>query len=268
MKSLFAILIASLSSCLLPAQKNVTDSYNLKGATSVEIDFQYGDLTIEKHSGSELVLEGSAMVNGEEALQYFEIESDKTGNIFKLHSKADFDKVGKQLTIVMKDGSKIFKRGKNISVEDAEEFDGEVKSVYHGVDVDASFTLKVPANLDLKVRSTYGSLTLKDYWKNMDIHSTYGDVDALLSDISSSPSFKIKSTYSDVDVAIPSNVNAELQLTTGYGQIYTDLDFQPNFKEKGKSCEFGQDISATLNKGGGSIDLDATYSNVYLRKAQ
>ncbi|WP_235296254.1 DUF4097 family beta strand repeat-containing protein [Portibacter marinus] len=261
-----AILVALAMPCLLAAQSNLSTSYPLNNASSIKLDFQYGDLEIEKHSGNEIKLEANVLVNGMDGSQYFDLDSKRSGNTLELTARADFEGVDKRMTIIMNDGSKIYKDGKNMTIEEVSDDEG-VKNVYHGLDVDATFTLKIPENINLHAETTFGSIMIKDYWQDMHIHSTYGSVDAVIKNPPSAPVMKISSTYSEVDLMIPSSVNAALKMTTGFGRIYTDMNIEPEFNSKGKNRHHGQDIDAKLNSGKGSITLDATYSNIYLRKA-
>jgi len=266
MKSLFAILIALALPCLILAQSNFNESYPLKGATQVTLEFQYGELNIEKYDGPEIVIESNLMVNGESAVKYFDFDTKKNGNRWRLTVEADFDDVEHRMTIVMNDGTKIFKKGGGFNFDNIAKEEG-VDKVYNGVDVDADFTIKVPSNVSLEVDNTYGGVTVNDYWDKMKIHSTYGDVDLVLNNSPANPNFKASSTYSDVDLTLPQSANASLRLTTGYGKIYTDMDLETDKKGMGDDCPHGENISATLNNGSGSISLEAQYSNIYLRKS-
>ncbi len=265
MKIVKAIFFALALPCLLAAQSNISETYDPGNLKKVYIEFLHGDVKIEKHSGSEIVLEGSVMVNDEDGSKYFDIKAKKVGSTFRIISEADFSDADQRMTIIKTDGTKIFKKGR-YSINKVEKGEG-IESINYGVNVDADFTIKVPSDMNVEIDNTYGGVEVQDYWKGMKIHSTYGSVDAILSEVPASPEMQLSSTYSSVDLSIPESINAALSLTTGYGKVFTDIDFDPEYREQGKSCEFGQDIKGKLNSGTGSIKLDATYSNVYLRKS-
>lgn len=266
MKNVIAILIALALPCLMLAQTNLNKTYSINGKQDLSFEFQYGDLIIEKHKGSEIEVEGMLYVNGESAVEKFEIDINEQGNEWELNLEANLEDVEKRTTIVMNDGTKVYKIGTNFSWDTVANEEG-VDKVYNGIDVDAKFKIKIPENVNLKVKTTYGNIEILDYWDNMEIHSTYGEVDLILEKTLASPKFTASSTYSSVDLTLPQSTNASLKMKTGYGKIYTDMDLETEKKKRSEDCQFGENISATLNKGTGSISLDATYSNIYLRKA-
>ena len=263
---IIALALPCLFTSLLTAQSSITKTFPINNSSAVEIEFQYGDIEIVKHNGSDVIIEGDIQVNGKQGAEHFTFDTEKNGTTMILKSAADFDEVDKRLTVIMNDGKKIFKEEGNLTIQDISD-DENVDKVYNGIDIDAKFIVKIPSNIDLKAKTIYGNLMIKDYWQDMVIHSTYGSVDALIKNSTNAPVMKISSTYSDVDVTIPESTNAALKLTTDYGSIYTDLDLNPEFKTSSNKRHHGQDISAKLNSGKGSITLDATYSNIYLRKS-
>ncbi|GLR17352.1 DUF4097 family beta strand repeat-containing protein [Portibacter lacus] len=267
MKKLLAIVIALAAPCFLLAQNSISKTYPVGNNSAVSLEFQYGDISVEKYKGSEIIIDGIVTVNGKDGVKHFDFQSKKVGNTIKILAEANFDDAVKRLTIVMNDGSKIYKEGKNISIENIDADEG-IDKIYNGYDVDAKFIVKVPESIDLMISSTYGNVKTSDYWEDMKLHSTYGSVDVILNNPPQAPKMEVSSTYSEVDLTIPTSVNADLRMKTSYGEIFTDMDIKPEFKEKGDECNFGQDISTSLNKGQGAISLNATYSNIYLRKTK
>jgi hypothetical protein len=265
MKNLAAIFIALAMPCLISAQNNFSKSYPLQSSKTLKLEFQYGDISIEKYSGSELLIEGNIYVNGQSGVDNFKFASNQTSSSLNIKAEADFDDVEPRLTIVKNDGTRISKSGKNFNLNGYSDEEG-VEKVINGVDVDAKFTIKVPSNVNLEVYNTYGDVSISEYWDKMNIHSTYGSVDLILNNPPAQPNFKASSTYSEVDLTLPQTANASLRMTTGFGQIFTDMKLETETRPQSEGCENGEDIKAILNKAAGSINLDARYSNIYLRK--
>jgi hypothetical protein len=265
MKNLVAIFIALAMPCLITAQNNFSKSYPLQSSKTIKLEFEYGDISIEKHSGSELLIEGNVYVNGESGVDNFKFDSNQTSSTLRIKVEADFEDVEPRLTIVKNDGTRIYKSGNNFNLRGYSDEEG-VEKVINGVDVDAKFTIKVPSDVKLEVHNTYGDVSISEYWDKMNIHSTYGSVDLVLNNPPAQPNFRASSTYSDVDLTLPETANASLRMTTGFGQIFTDMNLETEIRPQSEGCENGEDIKATLNKAVGSINLDARYSNVYLRK--
>src|SRR5207253_501556 len=75
-----------------------------------------------------------------------------------------------------------------------------------GVDMDIELEIKVPANMDTRIKSVYGMVEVKDFAAPLSVEATYGGVDAALSE---------------------KNIG-ELIAETNYGRIYSNLDFKPD----------------------------------------
>ena len=267
MKKSLAIFIALALPCLILAQTNISKNIPLNNAKSVSIDFEWGDVKIESWDGNTVSIEGNFLVNGESMPERFEITSSASKGQLVIKSDADLEGIEKVTVITKKDGTTIYKKNDNISIFNAGKND-EIKSTYSGTNVDAQFTIKIPKSIDLEVNSTYGKIEINEYFEGMQIRNTYGCIDAVFATLPSSPNMEISSTYSTVDVSIPSNANLKLSMKSGYGSIYTDLDFKPDTKKRGGSCPQGEDITAVLNTGSGKLELESGYSNIYLRKTK
>lgn len=264
MKYLITIILLCTFLTSIIAQEGYHEhSYSADGVVLLDVDAEYGDLKFEAWDQEEISIEGNVKINGQANSQAFKISQHQKGGNIYIRIKADFEDHMRVLTIRKKDGSVIYKEGKNISIQDRDQEDAE--SVNYGIDVDATFLVKVPKDLELYVSSTYGNIEVNDYFTDLEVENTYGAVDATFTSLPSDPQLYLSSTYSHVDVSIPPGTDAQLKLETGYGKIFTDLDFDTDQKAKSGSCDFGQDISAVLNKGNGSIELKAEYSNIYLR---
>lgn len=265
MKNLIATLVALTIPCLIFAQK-IDQSFPTNNISTVALDFLYGEIIIEAYDGNEVEIKGQMKVNGELKEDVFTLDSKKSNGVLTLSGEADLDDIQKMWIVKNEDGSTVYKNDKK-SIKIIYNDGKNGSAMYQGVDVESEFVIRVPRKMKLEVNSTYGSVTVKSYFPGMHIQNTYSDVTAVLTDVPSSPDMTIVSTYSDVDLALPHSLSASLRLKTGYGKIMTDMDIDTNIRERsGKGCEFGEDISATLNNGGGSISVEATYNNIYLRK--
>lgn len=267
MKKLTAILIALALPCLILAQSEITKDIPLQGVKSIALDFTWGDIIVESWDGNTVSIEGKVLINGEARPEVFEITSSIRNGRLTIESEADLEDLEQVTTIVKKDGTRIYKRKDNISIFNVAK-DEAIDKVYTGTDVDASFTIKIPKSADLEINSTYGSIEINEYFEGMEINNTYGSIDARFTSLPASPEMNLTSTYSTVDVAIPNSTNAKLSMKSGYGKIFTDLDFTPDKKRQKENCPQGEDITAVLNNGAGNLSLESGYSNIYLRKSK
>ena len=235
-----------------------------QGVVLLTIDAEYGDLVFQAWDREEISIEGEVKINGQANSQVFNIEQNvKKGNLY-VSIEAEITDDMRIYTINKKDGTTIYKKGKDLVIQECDPKD--IESQYYGVEVDATFVIKLPRDLALNVSSTYGDIVVNDYFKDLEVENTYGSVDAKFTELPAAAKISLNSTYSHVDVSILQSTNAELRLKTEYGQVFTDLDFESDFSSKSRSSNFGQDISAVLNNGNGLIELKANYSNIYLRE--
>ena len=96
----------------------------------------------------------------------------------------------------------------------------------------------------------------------MAVKSVYGSVEAFFQDVSQTGSISIHSVYDLIDVSLPSSTNAEIDLRTPWGQIYSNMDIKVD--DSGQLTQ--KAVSGTLNSGGVEISLKSGYDNIYLRK--
>ena len=66
-----------------------------------------------------------------------------------------------------------------------------------------------------------------------------------------------------IDLTIDPNFSANLNLSTSYGEIYSDLKLISVSATQNNYC--GSNASYIMNGGGIEIDLTSTYDNIYLR---
>ncbi len=110
-----------------------------------------------------------------------------------------------------------------------------------GTDIDIFLEIKVPKNIETKILSVYGTIEVKDFSGPLIAESTYGGVDAALTE----------------------KLVGDLKATTDYGQIFTNLDFKIN---GGEFENFHTVVSAKPGKGP-RYSFESKYGNVYLRKS-
>lgn len=256
---LFLLIINSVQS------QNYSKSFDIPGGTNtIYLQFKWSDITVVKGNTNQIIVEGELDINGGEGNDEFILETEKSGNTFSLVGDVNVDNLEDRVTIKLEDGTKKIYMSKEAYENDNTR---KAKWVNYGKDIDVDLTITIPSNMDLQTKTTYGKVNIENITSNIDVKATYGSVDIKLGSDSSPKSLRIESTYSDVDVSIPSNLGADLEIKTSYGEVYTDLDFEPQYGSKSHSSPFGEDITAKLNGGGIPIELESGYSNVYLRKS-
>ncbi|MBB4079650.1 hypothetical protein GGR28_002275 [Lewinella aquimaris] len=142
---------------------------------------------------------------------------------------------------------------------------------------------------DLKVSDFSGELDVSMMYHHVELNNVTGPVavnavyDDIIAKWDAAPTKEVRlhSTYADVDVTLPASTKADLRLSTGYGNMYTDFDIQIKSNTVSGKPETERDewrgrrdrddivtnsLSGTINGGGTLLALTATYDNLYIRK--
>jgi len=75
----------------------------------------------------------------------------------------------------------------------------------------------------------------------------------------------IRTTNGEIDITLPKNTAADLELSSTNGEIYTNFDLKRPDKDGLKSIS-GKTIKGAINDGGVDIKLKSTNGTIYLRK--
>jgi len=110
---------------------------------------------------------------------------------------------------------------------------------------------------DIKCTNVTGPLVL---------NSTSGDIEVSISKINQNSPTSISLISGDLDITIPANSPANLELNTITGSAYTDFDIKLDSKDGKLKRIGGNDIETKLNGGGVNLSLSCTSGNIYLRK--
>ncbi len=72
----------------------------------------------------------------------------------------------------------------------------------------------------------------------------------------------ISSNAADIDISVPENIKATVNINTTNGEIYSDLNMVPKYP----ASNIPNNFSGDLNGGGTPITIGTNYGNVFLRK--
>ncbi len=189
---------------------------------------------------NEIAVTGTVSINEGENDDAFTLETSTSGNEISIIGKMkDMESLPHRITI-KRDGRKIMFKTKADYNKYADLNGHDYNSMSWGTDIDIFLEIKVPRNIETKVLSVYGTIEIKDFVGPMTAESTYGGVDAALSE----------------------KVVGDLKAITDYGQIFTNLDFK--FTD-GVFEDFHTVVSAKPGNGP-HYSFESKYGNVYLRK--
>ena len=118
---------------------------------------------------------------------------------------------------------------------------------------------------EIEVNTNVGKITMKDVTGPITAHSSVGAINIEFSKVSQTSPITVSSSVSEIDVAIPSNTKADLELKTN-GTVYTNFDIKTPTKKGMKNVSGTKRIISNINNGGVKIKLKSSMGNIYLRK--
>lgn len=245
MKIRSAILIAAL---VLPAKEYAQTQLNkvipVKASQSISMNFDYPKLVkISTWDRNEISFQGTVSINNGENDEAFIIESSTNGNTVRLDAFIkDLKKLPERI-VIMRDGQKIMFRDKE-ELKKYQQANGKRYSTMSwGPDIEIELTIKVPKNVNTIVKAEYGLVEVKNFEGPLEVTSTYGGVDAAVSETSTGQIF------------------AE----TNFGDIFTNLNAK--FGGDGhRQDDFHTAVSATPGNGP-RYSFGSKFGNVYIRRA-
>ncbi|MEL7001713.1 MAG: DUF4097 family beta strand repeat-containing protein [Bacteroidota bacterium] len=150
---------------------------------------------------------------------------------------------------------------------------------------DASYTVRVPNNVkvrynnssihgedfkavnikgEMEIKTHGGSIHLENVTGPMSVSTVHGDIDVIFSTVPQELPSSIVTTHGDLDVSIPKSAKANLNISTTWGEVYSDLDIKVDNPTRMKVYG-AKKINGSINGGGVSMALSSTHGNVYLR---
>jgi len=256
MKHLYILFICA--SVTLQAQ--TVDTYSAPASMKkVLIDLQYADVNIHQSDTKEIKLTKQVNINEGMDNDKYKMVVKESSSELTIKGSLDHDDLEYMRVGCDKGNTMVIKKSK---LEEMDEKDKKWNC--YGTDSDVTIDLEIPSNIQVYVKTVYGDVEVKSLVDIKKIDATYGDI--LVERAGWNQDVKLKSTYGTVDVTMPQSLNADLRVSTSYGEIYTDMEFSEHRTEKFRSTPHGTNFSAKLNNGGPSIHVEATYDNIYLRK--
>lgn len=122
------------------------------------------------------------------------------------------------------------------------------------------FTGEVEANAKLN-----GGLTLSNVSGPITAYALNEDIKVVFNTINQNSPIVIRTTNGEIDVTLPENTKADLELNSWNGDAYTNFDLKRPDRDGLKSIS-GKNVKGAINGGGVNIQLKSTNGNIYLRK--
>ena len=168
-------------------------------------------------------------------------------------------------------GFNVVQSGNNLIVQDVRKSGGaeiylpksqnvSVTNSWHGDISIEGFTGEVEANANLN-----GGLKLIDLSGPVTAYSLNEGIRVEFKEINQNSPIVLTTTNGEIEVTLPANTAADMELSSWNGDIYTNFDLSRPDKKGLKSIS-GRNVKGAINGGGVNIKLKSTNGNIYLRK--
>lgn len=119
---------------------------------------------------------------------------------------------------------------------------------------------------EIEVTTTHSSINLEKVTGPMTISTVHGDIEGDFATVNQENPISIFSTHGDIDLAVPGNTKAKLSLSTGWGEIFSDLDIAIDKGNSSMKRYGANNVNGTINGGGVSMKIASTHGSIYLRE--
>ncbi|MDN5215607.1 DUF4097 family beta strand repeat-containing protein [Fulvivirgaceae bacterium BMA12] len=237
-------------------------TYKVAAASSVkelEIIISNTHLDIQGHDGNEILITSKYNVETDERAvgltTIYQTAEDNTGigiNLTQSTEKITLLKVSRR-----KEGSFLIRVPKKLHLVISEnEWQGEEINI-----TDMPGSIRVHANnSDISLKNVQGPVYAK---------TTSGDITGTFSNRTKIKQANISSVSGTIDISLPADLPANLDISSISGEIYSDFDLQLKKADHHKGLEKiggGRKTKATINGGGIKLVFSSISDDVYVRK--
>ncbi len=229
----------------LTAQKKVTANERSSGIEKVFVHVKFADnIVIKQWNKNEVSVEASVNINDNEHNDYFSLKTDKIGSTYTV--KSDYGRFFKE-------------HGYNSSSwrKRREKHDDDDGPCRCSNEMDIFYTIYVPQNMDLKVKSISGNVEADSYVGYLNLDLISGNIDIK----KHSEDMRLKTISGDIDIYVS---DATFEAKTLTGGIYSDLDIDFS---KHKRNNHSQKIRAKVKNGKANLELSTISGDIFLRKS-
>lgn len=242
MKKFITAIVLFVAQCTF-AQTPISKTIAIQPGQAIRMRFDFPKLIkVSTWDKNEIAITGEVSINGGENDDAFSLESTSDNKTIEITGEVKHMKSLPHRITIWHDGQKImFKTEEDYKRYEREQGHRSYNQMNWGPEIEIFLVIKVPKNMETKVLSTYGTIEIRDFTGPLVAESTYGGVDAALTE----------------------KLVGDLKAEVRYGDIYT------NFDSKFTGSEF-RDFHTVVNAKPGNgprYSFESKYGNVYLRKA-
>lgn len=226
-------------------------------ADKLVINDLLGELLVEGHTGNEIIITVTGVSK----------PSERANGLKPIYASGVVDNTGLGIAVIENDNVIELSRASR-SLED-----GRIKILvpaniiiqveYNSVHCD-DVTIKDLSN-EIKLITEHADIEVENITGPANIYSTHGEINVVFSEINQGSPISIVSPHGDIDLTLPAQATANLDLYAGFGEIFSNLDIEYNKTKEGLRS-YSNHIKGKINGGGVNISIKSDHANIYLRK--
>ncbi len=222
----------------------------------LSIEMDAGNLKIEGYDGDEVIIKG----NG------FQAPPEQAKGLKALYNSS-VDNTGIGLSVTTQSNGLKIEKASRKHVTYMLRIPKKVAILYEQTNWNQANISISNVEGDLEIKTNNGKIELLNVTGPVVANSTAGDVKVVYSNLNQEKPTSISVISGAIDVTMPANAKANLNMRSITGEMYTDFDLGMKSSKDGLSrVGGGHTIEATTNGGGVEIQLKSISSNIYLRK--
>ncbi len=236
MKNLLILTVFCFVALQIHAQKVIEKNIST-AAIEIKVAFKFAeDIVIKTWDKKEVYLKAEVSVNGGEFDDYFNLEIDNSSSLLNIKSDYGdlFDKWKKE-------------RGSNQKNN---------WGPCNNLDIDANYTLYLPKDSRLRVKSISGNVESENYQGELIVDIISGNIDIK----NYAGDLNLKTISGDIDINI---AKSRLKAETISGMIYSDKDLE---FDHGKNRMVGSKVTGTFGDVKSELHLKTISGSIFIRK--
>jgi lia operon protein LiaG len=247
----------ALLALLLSAHSTRAQDFKVAVPANATISFENfpGDLPIEGYSGNEVVISGAETITAPERAKglkpIYAGGTDNTG------LGIGMEKNGDNITLVYL--LPITQEGRQFKIKVPENLYLKIKS---GCERNTNVNISnIKGEIDVNV---CGDIKLKSVSGPLVLNTISGNITVAFTEVHKDKPISIANISGEVDVTLPAQTPANIEMSTISGTMYSDFDFHTDDKNMRRIG--GNSVNTQINGGGVDIKLHNISGSIYLRK--
>lgn len=230
MKKIIATVLILFATLTINAQRKVEKSISVSKNQELFVHFKFAqNIEVKQWNKNTFEVKATVTINDGEGDKHFSLKTSKDNGQVKIYS----------------DFGNYFKRKRNWNYT-------------NHTTTEINYTVYVPKNATLKIKSISGSFTADSYYGNLTTDLISGDITIK----KYNGKMRLKTVSGDVDVAVS---KAKINAKTVTGTIYSDLKIDSEYSE---NKSYSSKIRGTVNNGNVELRMTSVSGNIYMRRVK